>query len=139
MTIFFVFLIFILYLAVVNFATYRQFALDKEAARAKDQRTPEATLLWWAQIGGWGGAKYAQHKLRHKSYKQPFGSQLNRIGAAHAAMVVTLIGIFVFLAAAPTAPKAPATPDLIAVQDSQPAGAPPVISRRPPAVYRATR
>ncbi|MEH6520362.1 DUF1294 domain-containing protein [Sulfitobacter sp.] len=70
----------ILYLVVTNLITYRAFANDKRYAIEKQQRTPEATLLFWAAIGGWFGAKIAQKRLRHKSSKQPFGSRLNDIG-----------------------------------------------------------
>lgn len=138
MTILLILLAFIAYLVAVNLATYREFALDKQAAIAKDQRTPEATLLWWAKIGGWGGAKYAQQKLRHKSYKEPFRSQLNLIGVRHALTAVTFVFVFAVLALWPAA-SPPTAPTLIAVQDTQPAGAPPVISLRPPAAYRAAR
>jgi uncharacterized membrane protein YsdA (DUF1294 family) len=69
-----------LYLVITNLITYRAFAKDKRYAIEKQQRTPEATLLFWAAIGGWLGAKIAQQRLRHKSYKQPFGYRLNNIG-----------------------------------------------------------
>ncbi|WP_439655571.1 DUF1294 domain-containing protein [Sulfitobacter aquimarinus] len=122
----------------MNLATYRQFASDKQAAIAKDQRTPEATLLWWAAIGGWAGAKYAQQKLRHKSSKEPFRSQLNLIGVKHAMTTATVVLVLGFLALWPAASPSTA-PTLTAAQASAPAGAPPVISLRPPAAYRAAR
>jgi len=133
-----VILIFFAYLVLVNFGAYRQFARDKQASIDEEWRTPEDTLLWWARIGGWGGAKLAQHKLNHKTTKQPFGSKLNLIGMVHA-MTLTAVALTIsFFALEPLA-KPATTPDRIAVQDSQPAGAPPVISLRPPAAYRATQ
>lgn len=100
------FLLLLIYLAYANLRAYRAFADDKRFAINKEQRTPEAELLRLARIGGWGGAKYAQQKLRHKSYKQPFASQLNKIGALHAATAVTLLTVFFTLAVAPTSPRA---------------------------------
>ncbi|BFM19172.1 cold shock and DUF1294 domain-containing protein [Gilvimarinus japonicus] len=52
--------------------TYIMYAWDKSAARHDRRRTPEATLHWFALLGGWPGALFAQQHLRHKSKKQPF-------------------------------------------------------------------
>jgi uncharacterized membrane protein YsdA (DUF1294 family) len=83
----------ILYLVVTNLITYRAFANDKRYAIEKQQRTPEATLLFWAAIGGWFGAKIAQKRLLHKSSKQPFGSRLNDIGILYALSFGTFMAI----------------------------------------------
>lgn len=91
------------YLVIVNLITYRAFATDKRYAIEKQQRTPEATLLFWAAIGGWLGAKIAQQRLRHKSYKQPFGHHLNHIGLMYALSFGTFIAataVLFFLAPA---------------------------------------
>lgn len=86
------FIIFIFaYLVVVNLIAYRVFANDKCYAIEKQRRTPEATLLFWAIVGGWFGAKIAQHRLRHKTYKQPFGRRLNHIGFMYALSLGTLL------------------------------------------------
>jgi len=53
-------------------ATFLVYAKDKSAAGSNRQRTPEATLHFWAFIGGWPGALLAQHFLRHKSRKASF-------------------------------------------------------------------
>ena len=52
--------------------TLAAYALDKKAAKADAQRTPEARLHLLALIGGWPGALIAQQALRHKTRKQPF-------------------------------------------------------------------
>lgn len=79
------------YLVVANLIAYRIFANDKRYAMEKQHRTPEATLLFWAIVGGWFGAKIAQHRLRHKTYKQPFGRRLNHIGIMYALSLGTLL------------------------------------------------
>lgn len=84
------------YLLFTNLTTYRLFANDKRYAIEKQRRTPEATLLFWAAVGGWLGAKIAQNRLRHKSYKQPFGRRLNHIGFMYALS----LGAFIISSAA---------------------------------------
>lgn len=121
------------YLAAVNLKTYCIYADDKLRAIAKDQRIPEATLLWWAGIGGWGGAKIAQHRLRHKSYKQPFGNELNNIGIIHGMVAGTLAASFLVLALTPVSglrtvdaavAAVPPAPALLSVSLRPPAGRP---------------
>ncbi|KEJ90832.1 putative membrane protein [Sulfitobacter donghicola DSW-25 = KCTC 12864 = JCM 14565] len=68
------------YAALINLITFGVFAHDKRRARQSGRRVPEKRLLILAALGGWGGAKFAQQRLRHKSSKQPFGRQLNAIG-----------------------------------------------------------
>ncbi|MEH6647157.1 DUF1294 domain-containing protein [Sulfitobacter sp.] len=125
----------IVYFCVINVKTYRAFAADKIFAIKKEQRTPEAALLYLARIGGWGGAKIAQHRLRHKSSKQPFGHRLNMIGLLHAACVVTVLSVFGLLALVP--PAAPVSDrTALATCDAQAsprAVAQLVMSLRPPA------
>lgn len=65
------------YLIAINLLTYAVFVWDKHCARVKKRRISEATLLNLALVGGSPGAKVAQQRLRHKSYKQPFGQRLN--------------------------------------------------------------
>jgi uncharacterized membrane protein YsdA (DUF1294 family) len=55
--------------SVIAFAAY---ALDKSAAQANRQRTPEKILHLLALLGGWPGALLAQQALRHKSIKVEF-------------------------------------------------------------------
>ncbi len=124
-------LIVAIYLVGVNLVTYRAFAADKQFAINKTQRTPEKTLLLYAKSGGWIGAKTAQQKLRHKTYKQPFADNLNTIGKIQAACLMTVACIFTALILAPTPDEAHAS--LAAVADIQPAGAPVHVSLRPPA------
>ncbi len=65
------------WLLVINVAAYASFAIDKARARqAGARRVSERTLLRLAALGGSPGAVFAQQRLRHKSYKQPFRTYL---------------------------------------------------------------
>lgn len=57
---------------IVSLACFAAHAVDKSAARRKERRTPERTLLLLGLAGGWPGGLLAQQWLRHKTVKQPF-------------------------------------------------------------------
>lgn len=59
------------YLAVSALA-FGFYALDKSAARKGRWRISERTLHLLGLAGGWPGAYYARHRLRHKSSKPAF-------------------------------------------------------------------
>ena len=65
------------YILLANTLAYTAFAVDKSRAIRAERRIPERSLLILATLGGWIGAKIAQHRLRHKTRKQPFGTLLN--------------------------------------------------------------
>lgn len=65
------------YILLANALAYTAFAVDKSRAINAQSRIPERSLLILAILGGWIGAKIAQHRLRHKTRKQPFGILLN--------------------------------------------------------------
>lgn len=65
------------YSLLINTLAYAAFAIDKSRAIHAEARIPERSLLILATLGGWPGAKIAQHRLRHKTRKQPFGILLN--------------------------------------------------------------
>jgi uncharacterized membrane protein YsdA (DUF1294 family) len=48
------------------------YAHDKQLARARAWRLPEAALHLFELLGGWPGAFIAQRRLRHKSAKAAF-------------------------------------------------------------------
>lgn len=68
------------YAVFANLLTYTAFAVDKHRAVQGGWRMPERTLLLLAALGGWPAAKLAQHRLRHKTRKQPFRLMLNLVG-----------------------------------------------------------
>jgi uncharacterized membrane protein YsdA (DUF1294 family) len=57
---------------VMSIAAFLAYAIDKSAARQRQQRIRENTLHLLALSGGWPGALAAQQLLRHKSSKQSF-------------------------------------------------------------------
>ena len=65
------------YALLINALAYAAFAIDKSRAICAERRIPERSLLILPALGGWIGAKIAQHRLRHKTRKQPFGTLLN--------------------------------------------------------------
>lgn len=75
----------------VNLVTFFAFGWDKHRARLGRRRIPEATLLRLAFFGGSVGAKIAQRHFRHKTYKQPFGGQLNAILLLQVIVVTPLL------------------------------------------------
>ena len=89
------------YLVAINFAVFAAFGWDKRQARLDNQRISESALLNLAFFGGSFGAKIAQRKFRHKTWKQPFGRQLNAIVAFHILAVCGGFGWLVFNSLAP--------------------------------------
>ena len=55
------------YLAVVNFAAFAMYGIDKQNAIADKRRIPEKTLLLAALIGGSVGAFAGMRVFRHKT------------------------------------------------------------------------
>ena len=58
--------------ALMSGVAFIAYGLDKSAANAGRQRTPETTLHFLGLIGGWPGALLAQRVFRHKSRKLAF-------------------------------------------------------------------
>ena len=58
--------------AAMSTVCYLSYAADKAAARQRQRRRPEITLLALGLACGWPGAVLAQEILRHKSVKPAF-------------------------------------------------------------------
>jgi len=58
-----------IYAVVMSGITYLAYGWDKQQARAKEWRMPEAKLHIMELLGGWPGAFLAQRRLRHKCSK----------------------------------------------------------------------
>jgi uncharacterized membrane protein YsdA (DUF1294 family) len=69
--------IYLIYMALINGATFVAFFGDKRAAQAKRRRTRERTLLGMlllgGVVGGWFGIYKVRHKSRHLSFHLIFG------------------------------------------------------------------
>lgn len=74
-------------LLLLNLLTFATFRADKRAAARGNPRVPEARLLWLAALGGTPGAYAARRLYRHKTRKQPFVRQLNRIALAQSLLL----------------------------------------------------
>ena len=79
------------YILLANALAYTAFAVDKSRAINAQSRIPERSLLILATLGGWIGAKIAQHRLRHKTRKQPFGILLNLSGLIIPGAIATML------------------------------------------------
>ncbi|VTY36735.1 Uncharacterised protein [Xylophilus ampelinus] len=78
-------------LAVLNLATFVAYGVDKRAAEAGRQRTPENTLHLVALLGGWPAARVAQQRLRHKSSKAEFLRVYAATVVAHLALLAAWV------------------------------------------------
>lgn len=76
-----------LYLAVSGI-TFAAYAIDKSAARLRQRRVAETSLILLGMLGGWPGAILAQQLLRHKTAKLSFRAVF---------WVSVLINVFVFV------------------------------------------
>jgi len=79
-----------IWLVAVNLWTVFRFWHDKRKARQGVRRTPEATLLGLAVLGGTPGAFAARALLRHKTRKQPFSTILWVIAGTQAGVAFGL-------------------------------------------------
>jgi uncharacterized membrane protein YsdA (DUF1294 family) len=77
----------ILYLVIINVATFLVFLWDKVRAKNGEWRVKESTILLLAAIGGTPAAFIARALFRHKTRKQPFGYILIAIA------VIQVIGV----------------------------------------------
>ena len=81
-------------LCLTNFTSFAAFGLDKMQAEKGMRRTSEAALLWFAFLGGIGGAYAGRALFRHKTRKQPFSSQLHSIAVLQLCAAVFLVVFF---------------------------------------------
>ena len=65
-------IVFIIYFAIANVVAYLVMSHDKRAAKRKDWRVKESTLLLIAALGGSAGMLFAMHRLRHKTKHAKF-------------------------------------------------------------------
>jgi uncharacterized membrane protein YsdA (DUF1294 family) len=78
----------VVYILLINTATFLAYACDKHAARKHRPRVRERTLHIMALIGGSPGALIAQQVLRHKTAKRSFQLTYWGIVVAQVAVLV---------------------------------------------------
>ena len=79
-------------LIAINFAAFAAFGIDKGKAERGHWRIAESTLLTFALLGGTLGAYAGRALFRHKTRKQPFGSQLFAIAVLQMLALGGLLG-----------------------------------------------
>ena len=72
----------------VSIVTFALYAIDKSAARLRQRRVAETSLILLGMLGGWPGAILAQQLLRHKTAKPSFRAVF---------WTSVLINVFVFV------------------------------------------
>lgn len=73
----------------VSAVTFAAYAIDKSAARLRQRRVAETSLILLGMFGGWPGAIAAQQLLRHKTAKLSFRAVF---------WMSVLLNVFVFVA-----------------------------------------
>lgn len=63
---------FLIYLLIVNAISFLLMRIDKQKAKKKKWRIPEATLMGFAAIGGSIGALMGMYTFRHKTLHKKF-------------------------------------------------------------------
>jgi uncharacterized membrane protein YsdA (DUF1294 family) len=81
--------IIIYHLAAINLLTFIVYGLDKYKAKHKKWRTPEATLLILAALGGSPAALLAMYLFRHKTLQNKF-----RFGVPIILLLQTALAIY---------------------------------------------
>ncbi len=84
----------IVYLIIINIISFLMFYIDKRKAKKHLWRIPEATLLFFAFIGGSFGAFIAMRLFRHKTKHAKFYVCVPLFMIIHIIIIVTgIIGI----------------------------------------------
>jgi uncharacterized membrane protein YsdA (DUF1294 family) len=83
----------LIYLVVVNVATFVVYGIDKLKARRGRWRVPEATLLTLAAVGGSIGAWCGMRVWRHKTLHAKFRYGVPAIIIAQIALAATFIAL----------------------------------------------
>ncbi|HWI66699.1 MAG TPA: DUF1294 domain-containing protein [Symbiobacteriaceae bacterium] len=76
------------YAAAWNALVFFVYALDKLRAKQQWRRTPEATLLWLAALGGGPGACLGIFLVRHKTRKPRFAYGVPAMTVVQAALLL---------------------------------------------------
>ncbi len=80
----------LIYLLIINAAGFLLMHADKEKAKAKKWRIPEATLIWIAAVGGSIGSLAGMYTFHHKTKHPKFYIGIPLILLIQAALFVFL-------------------------------------------------
>ncbi len=79
-----------IYLLLINLTAVFFIGRDKRAAKRHRRRTPEATLLWTAALGGALGMLLAMYAVRHKTRKPTFAVGVPLLLLTHITLAVAV-------------------------------------------------
>ena len=82
---------FFLYLLLINAAAYLLMLIDKQKAKRKAWRIPEATLMGVAAIGGSLGSLIGMYQFRHKTKHRKFTIGIPLFLIVHIVLLILLI------------------------------------------------
>lgn len=80
----------LLYLTIINAAGFLLMLIDKQKARRGAWRIPEATLIWFAILGGSVGSLLGMYLFRHKTRHLKFTVGIPLILLLQLALVIAL-------------------------------------------------
>lgn len=81
------------YLIISNLVSFAMFGLDKQRARAGQQRIPERALLMSAAISGTVGAWAGMSAFRHKTAKRSFRMRMVAVTTLDATVLALLLAL----------------------------------------------
>lgn len=84
----------LIYLVIINAAGFLLMLIDKQKAKKRKWRIPEATLLTVAVIGGSIGTLAGMDLFRHKTRHKKFSIGIPVIIALQLALVFTILYVF---------------------------------------------
>lgn len=87
---------FLIYLLIVNAIAFLLMRIDKQKARKKKWRIPEATLMGFAAIGGSIGALMGMYTFRHKTLHKKFSIGIPAILIAQLAAAAAVVYFLYF-------------------------------------------
>ena len=82
---------FLIYLLIVNAIAFLLMRIDKQKAKKKKWRIPEATLMGFAAIGGSIGALMGMYTFRHKTLHKKFSIGIPAILIAQLAAAAAVV------------------------------------------------
>jgi uncharacterized membrane protein YsdA (DUF1294 family) len=86
--------VYLIYMALINGATFLAFFADKQAARGGRRRTRETRLLGMLLLGGVVGGWFGIYRVRHKSQHLSFHLIFGLASVLHITLIVWALAGF---------------------------------------------